>query len=106
MAGSLPPDDAFTVQQFREAGAIILGKANMSEFALSSGRLGYSSLGGLTLNPYNLNRDASGSSSGSAAAIAANFATLATGTDTAGSIRGPASFTGLVGIKASRPYWG
>ncbi len=99
LAGSIPPDDAFTVQQFREAGAIILGKANMSEFALSSGRLGYSSLGGLTLNPYNLSRDASGSSSGSAAAIAANFAVLSTGTDTAGSIRGPASFTGLVGIK-------
>lgn len=99
LAGSLPPDDAFTVQQFRDAGAIILGKANMSEFALSSGRLGYSSLGGLTVNPYNLSRDASGSSSGSAAAIAANFAVLATGTDTAGSIRGPASFNGLVGIK-------
>lgn len=99
LAGSIPPDDAFTVKQFREAGAIILGKANMSEFALSSGRLGYSSLGGLTLNPYSLNRDASGSSSGSAAAIAANFAALSTGTDTAGSVRGPASFNGLVGIK-------
>lgn len=99
LAGSLPPDDAFTVKQLKEAGAIIIGKANMSEFALSSGRLGYSSLGGLTLNPYNLNRDASGSSSGSAAAIAANFAVLSTGSDTAGSIRGPASFNGLVGIK-------
>jgi len=99
LAGMIPPDDAFTVKRFREAGAIILGKANMSEFSLSSGRLGYSSLGGLTLNPFNLNRDASGSSSGSGAAIAANFATLATGSDTAGSIRGPASFTGLVGIK-------
>ncbi|MEM8505935.1 MAG: amidase family protein [Cyanobacteria bacterium P01_D01_bin.1] len=99
LADSFPPDDAFTIQQLRDAGAIILGKANMSEFALSSGRPGYSSLGGLTLNPHNLNRDASGSSSGSAAAIAANFAVLATGTDTAGSIRGPASFNGLVGIK-------
>ncbi len=99
LAGSFPPDDAFTVKRFRDAGAIILGKANMSEFSLSSGRLGYSSLGGLTRNPYKLNRDASGSSSGSAAAIAASFATLATGTDTAGSIRGPASSTGLVGIK-------
>ena len=94
LAGSIPPDAAFTVQQFRDAGAIILGKANMSEFALSSGRLGYSSRGGLTLNPYNLQRDASGSSSGSAAAIAANFAVIGTGTDTAGSIRGPSSFTG------------
>lgn len=99
LAGSIPPDDAFIVEQFLDAGAIILAKSNMSEFALSSGRLGYSSLGGLTLNPYNLNRDASGSSSGTGAAIAANFGVLGTGTDTAGSIRGPASFTGLVGIK-------
>ncbi|MEC4813276.1 MAG: amidase family protein [Scytonema sp. PMC 1069.18] len=102
LAGSIPPDDAFTVEQFREAGAIILGKTNMSEFALSSGRLGYSSLGGLTLNPYNLNRDASGSSSGTGAAIAANFAMLGTGTDTSGSVRGPSSFTGLVGIKPTQ----
>lgn len=102
LAGAIPPDDAFTVEQFREAGAIIIGKANMSEFALSSGRLGYSSLGGLTLNPYNLDRDASGSSSGTGAAISANFAALGTGTDTAGSIRGPSSFTGLVGIKPTQ----
>lgn len=102
LAASIPLDDAFTVQQLRDAGAIILGKTNMSEFALSSGRLGYSSLGGLTLNPYDLQRDASGSSSGTAAAIAANLAVLGTGTDTAGSIRGPASFTGLVGIKPTR----
>ena len=102
LAGSIPPDDAFTVEQFREEGAIILGKTNMSEFALSSGRLGYSSLGGLTINPYNLDRDASGSSSGTGAAIAANFAVLGTGTDTAGSVRGPASATGLVGIKPTR----
>ncbi len=102
LAGSIPPDDAFTVEKFRESGAIILGKTNMSEFALSSGRLGYSSLGGLTLNPYNLDRDASGSSSGTGAAIAADFAVLGTGTDTAGSVRGPASATGLVGIKPTR----
>jgi amidase len=102
LAGSIPPDDAFTTSEFRDAGAIILGKTNMSEFALSSGRLGYSSLGGLTLNPYNLNRDASGSSSGTGAAIAANFATLGTGTDTAGSVRGPSSTTSLVGIKPTR----
>ena len=99
---SIPPDDAFTTKEFRDAGAIILGKTNMSEFALSSGRLGYSSKGGLTLNPYNLNRDASGSSSGTGAAIAANFATLGTGTDTAGSVRGPSAVTGLVGIKPTR----
>lgn len=99
LEGSLPPDDAFVVERLRAAGAVILGKANMSEFAFSYGRLGYSSLGGLTLNPYNLRRNASGSSSGTAAAIAANFALLGTGTDTAGSIRGPATVTGLVGIK-------
>ncbi|MEO0348720.1 MAG: amidase family protein [Cyanobacteria bacterium P01_A01_bin.15] len=99
LAGALPPDDAFVVQRLRAAGAIILAKANMSEFAASYGRLGYSSLGGLTLNPYNLNRDASGSSSGTAAAIAANFAVLGTGSDTAGSIRGPSAVAGLVGIK-------
>lgn len=102
LAGSIPPDDAFTTKEFRDAGALVLGKTNMSEFALSSGRLGYSSLGGLTLNPYNLNRDASGSSSGSGAAIAANFATLGTGTDTAGSVRGPSSVASLVGIKPTR----
>jgi len=96
---AIPPDDAFVVQQLREAGAIVIAKANMSEFAASYGRLGYSSLGGLTLNPYNLDRDASGSSSGTAAAIAASFATLGTGSDTAGSVRGPAAVTGLVGIK-------
>lgn len=99
LAGAMPPDDAFVVQQLRAAGAIILAKANMSEFAASYGRLGYSSLGGLTLNPYNLSRDASGSSSGTAAAIAANFAVLGTGSDTAGSVRGPSAVTGLVGIK-------
>lgn len=97
--GSLPPDDGFVVQRLRDAGAIILGKANMSEFAFSYGRLGYSSMGGLTLNPYDLSRNASGSSSGTAAAIAANFAVLGTGSDTAGSIRGPSNVTGLVGIK-------
>lgn len=99
LAAAIPPDDAFVVQRLREAGAIVLGKSNMSEFAASYGRLGYSSLGGLTLNPYNLERDASGSSSGTAAAIAANFAALGTGSDTAGSIRGPSAVTGLVGIK-------
>ena len=94
-----PKQDAFTVKQLRVAGAIILGKSNLSELALSYGRLGYSSAGGLTLNPYNLKRNASGSSSGTAAAVGANLAVLGTGTDTAGSIRGPAAVTGTVGIK-------
>jgi amidase len=99
---SIPPDDAFTVRRLRDAGAIVIAKANMSEFAESYGWFGYSSLGGLTLNPYKLTRDSSGSSSGSGAAIAANFAILATGTDTSGSIRGPASVAGIVGIKPTQ----
>lgn len=94
-----PEKDAFTIQKLKDAGAIIIGKTNMSEFAASYGRLGYSSLGGLTLNPYNLKRDASGSSSGTAAAITANFGVFGLGTDTSGSVRGPSYVTGLVGIK-------
>ena len=99
LKNSMPTDDAFVVKKLRDAGAVIIGKANMSEFALSFDRLSYSSLGGLTRNPYNLKRNSSGSSSGSAAAIAANFAVFATGSDTAGSIRAPANVTGTVGIK-------
>ena len=102
LEGSLPPDDAFTIQRLRQAGAIILAKANLSEFAESYGWLGYSSLGGLTRNPYKLTRNPSGSSGGSGAAIAANFALLATGTDTSGSIRAPAAVNGLVGIKPTQ----
>ena len=93
---SIPPDDAFTVKQFRDAGAVIFAKANMSEFA--SGVPG-GSLVGLTSNPYNLNRSPSGSSGGTGAAIAANFGVIGTGSDTGGSIRGPAAANGLVGIK-------
>ncbi len=99
LSNSRPGDDAFVVKQLRDAGAVILGKANMSEFALSFDRLSHSSLGGLTRNPYNLKRNVAGSSSGSAAAVAANFAVFATGTDTAGSIRAPANVAGTVGIK-------
>jgi amidase len=99
LANSQPIDDAFVVNRLREAGAVIIGKANMSEFALSYGWLGYSSVVGQTRNPHNPLRDPSGSSSGSAAAIAAGYATLGTGTDTAGSIRGPAAVCGVVGIK-------
>ena len=94
-----PDRDAYTVGLLRKAGVVVLGKTNLSELALSYGRLGYSSAGGLTLNPYNIRRNASGSSSGSAAAVAGNFAVLGTGTDTAGSIRGPANVTALAGIK-------
>jgi amidase len=94
-----PGNNAFVIQRLLDQGAILIAKANMSELASSYGRLGYSSVGGLTLNPYNTARNASGSSSGSAAAIAADYATFALGTDTSGSIRGPASVTGLVGLR-------
>jgi amidase len=96
---SMPSANAFVVQKLLDQGAILIGKSNMSELAASYGRLGYSSAGGLTLNPYNKNRDVSGSSSGSAAAIAADFATFALGTDTGGSVRAPASVAGLVGLR-------
>ena len=102
LEGSLPSDDAFTIQRLRQAGAIILAKANMSEFAESYDWLGYSSMGGLTRNPYKLTRNPSGSSGGSGAAIAANLAMLATGTDTSGSIRAPAAVAGIVGIKPTQ----
>ena len=94
--GSVPPDDAFTVQKLRDAGAIVLAKANLSEFA--SGVPG-GSLIGLTRNPYQLARSPSGSSGGTGAAIASNLGVVGTGSDTGGSIRGPASANGLVGIK-------
>ena len=96
---SMPAANAFVLQRLLDAGAILIGKSNMSELAASYGRFGYSSAGGLTLNPYNTARDASGSSSGSAAAIAADFAAFALGTDTSGSIRGPAAVAGLVGLR-------
>ena len=96
---SLPQANAFVVQRLLDAGAILLAKTNLSELAASYGRLGYSSAGGLTLNPYNTRRNASGSSSGSAAGVAADFAPFALGTDASGSIRAPASVTGLVGLR-------
>ncbi|MBM0744244.1 PEP-CTERM sorting domain-containing protein [Phormidium sp. CLA17] len=100
LAGSIPPNDAFVVQQLRDAGAIILGKANLDEWAhggVPGG--GYSAVGGQTLNPYNLLRGPAGSSGGTGAAIAANFGVFGLGSDTGGSIRGPAAANGLVGIK-------
>lgn len=99
---SMPPMNAAAVQRLLDQGAILIGKANMSEMASSYGRLGYSSVGGLTLNPYNTSRNASGSSSGSAAAVAADFAAFALGTDMSGSIRGPANVAGLVGLRPTQ----
>ncbi|MGB3294862.1 MAG: amidase family protein [Phormidesmis sp.] len=100
LVGSLPPNDAYVVDRFRDAGAIILGKAEMDEFAISGS--GYSSIGGATLNPYNFNRSTGGSSGGTGAAIAANFAVFGTGSDTGGSIRTPCSFQALACIRPTR----
>jgi amidase len=94
--------DAHLVQRLRAAGAVILGKTNLSEWAnIRSTRStsGWSARGGLTRNPYALDRSTSGSSSGSAAAVAASLAPLAVGTETDGSITSPASICGLVGLK-------
>ncbi len=95
LKGITPPDDATLTRALREAGAIILGKAAMGEFAAGS----YNSVIGQAINPYNIKRDTGGSSSGSASAIAANFAVLAVGTDTSTSVRGPAAFNGIVGLR-------
>ena len=95
LKGSIPPDDAFIVKKLREAGAIILAKVNMSEFAIA----GISSLGGRTRNPHNLARSPGSSSSGTGAAIAAVYAMAGLGTDTGGSIRGPSSYNGIVGLR-------
>ncbi|PSN18224.1 amidase [filamentous cyanobacterium CCP5] len=100
LVGSIPPDDAFVVDLLRDAGAIIFGKAEMDEFAISGS--GYSSLGGQTFNPYNLLRQSGGSSGGTGAAIASGFATFGTGSDTGGSIRTPCSFQGLVCARPTR----
>ena len=96
------PPDAFIVSRLREAGAIILAKANMSEWAnfrSTRSTSGWSTLGGQTANPYALDRNPSGSSSGSAAGLSAGFAPLAVGTETDGSIVSPSSACGVVGIK-------
>jgi amidase len=100
MKASQPPNDAFTVARMRKAGALILAKANMSEFA--RGGMSNSSLGGQVRNPYDLERTPGGSSGGTGAAIAANFAVLGTGSDTGQSIRSPASANNLVGIRPTR----
>lgn len=93
----IPPDDATQVKLLKEAGAIILAKANLHEFAF--GYTTVSSLGGQTLNPYNLSIVPGGSSGGTGAAVAANLAAVGMGSDTGGSIRIPSSFNSLVGIR-------
>ena len=97
-----PKQDAFVVQRLREAGAVLLGKTNLSEWAnfrSTRSNSGWSGRGGQTRNPYALDRDPSGSSSGSAAAVAANLCAVAVGTETNGSIVSPARSCGIVGLK-------
>jgi amidase len=100
MRHSVPPTDAFTVDKMRKAGALILAKANLQEFARGGNSL--SSLGGQVLNPYDLTRTPGGSSGGTGAAIASNFAVLGTGSDTGQSVRSPASANSLVGVRSTR----
>jgi amidase len=102
MLAAKPPADAHLVRNLRRAGAVILGKTNLSEWAnirCSRSTSGWSARGGLTRNPYALDRNTSGSSSGSAAAAAANLCAAAVGTETDGSIISPSSTCGLVGLK-------
>jgi amidase len=102
LIGSKPPTDAFVVQQLRAAGAVILGKTNLSEWAnirSSQSTSGWSARGGLTRNPHALDRNTSGSSSGSAAAVAASLCAAAVGSETDGSILSPSSICGIVGLK-------
>ena len=100
LASLMPPDDATQVRKLREAGAVFIGKANMHE--LASGISTIASLGGQTLNPYDLTRNPGGSSGGTGAAIAASFAALGWGTDTCGSIRIPSSHNNLVGLRPTK----
>jgi amidase len=101
LAGSRPGRDAFVIERLRAAGAVILGKTNLIEFAGFKGmpQFSWSSRGGLCRNPYALDRSALGSSCGSAVAVSANLAAVGIGTETNGSILAPSAFAGVVGIK-------
>ena len=97
LATHQPARDAFQVEKLRAAGAIVIGKTNLHE--LAAGILTVSSLGGYTRNPYDPSRNPGGSSGGTGAAVAASFAAAGLGSDTCGSIRIPAAFNNLVGLK-------
>lgn len=119
LKGSIPAADGFVVKKLRDAGAVIIAKVNMNEFAGSGGMVngardpeivkkgraqaGFSSLGGQTHNPHDTARVPSSSSGGTGASVAAGFAQFGTGTDTGGSIRGPSSVNGVAGLKTT---WG
>src|SRR4051812_20914086 len=108
LMGSIAKRDAFIVEKLREAGAVILGKTNLSEWANFRGHRstsGCSGRGGLTKNPYVLDRNPSGSSSGSAVAVSANLCAVAIGTETDGSIVSPACLCGIVGLKPTVGLW-
>jgi len=102
LLGSTPPRDAFVVTQLRKAGAVILGKTNLSEWAnirSAHSTSGWSGRGGLTRNPYALDRNPCGSSSGTGAAVSANLCAAGVGTETDGSVVCPSSANGLAGMK-------
>ena len=102
LLGSRPLQDSWVAKKLREAGAIILGKANLSEWANFRGELstsGWSAVGGQVKNPYILDRNPCGSSSGSGVAVSANLCMIAIGTETNGSIVCPSTSNGIVGIK-------
>lgn len=108
LEGNRAAADAFIIKRLRESGAVLLGKTNLSEWAnFRSNRSasGWSSRGGQTRNPYVLDRNPCGSSSGSGAAVAANLCAVAIGTETNGSIICPASINGVVGIKPTVGLW-
>ena len=108
LEGHIAPCDAFIVKKLRSAGAVILGKTNLSEWSNMRGKRsvsGWSSRGGLTRNPYALDRSACGSSSGSGVAVAANLCSAAIGTETDGSLICPSQTNGIVGIKPTLGLW-
>lgn len=108
LEGSIPPNDATIARKLREAGAVILGKSNLSEWAnfrSQRSSSGWSGRGGQCANPYALHRNPCGSSSGSAAGVSANLAAIAIGTETNGSIVCPSSACGVVGVKPTVGLW-
>lgn len=98
LEASIPPDDAFVVKRLRAAGAVIVAKTNLSEFASAAAK---SSLGGQMLNPHDVSRSPAGSSGGTGVALAAAFAMAGLGTDTGGSVRGPSTNNGIAGLKTT-----